>query len=620
MLTFLFPLGLVGLVSVPLVIALHLLRERQRNYVVSSLWLWKFLKPQIHGARYSRLPITWLLILDVLIAASLSAALASPQITSSIFSKPSVHQFFVLDASTSMLANEGMSSRFAKAKQEMVNKLLQLSGNDQATVIIFNHRAMLVGDTNNDSINQIIQRLDKVEVGGRGNAVMDALLMARAKFSLEKPNEIHLYSDGSYDLKAIPKEMKGILYHSMGSSSNNQAILQMETRVTSDNKLQVFAQLGNFSGEDVQRIISLLLDDNSVSSQKIELPANQVIKQTWTLENVEASKLKTVRLVLIGEDDLAADDEAYCGLYSGNKATVSLVSDQEYPLLRALQSFDGLNILYSTIAQYQPQLFADLYIYRGFVPSLLPSGKILLIEPRGMINRENQEQISLDARKIDLAPDDIPVILDQEKMKELDFSGVRWEKLWKLDTVPDGYKALISIKDHPLLLEGWEGSSQIYILLADFSSGNFHEHPSFIVLLGNLLFTSEQFGSEQQQRVGEPIHLPRPKQLYNAVTIILPDQTRETFRSKWDTTWNNTTVPGFYTVQLQSNTGKEMSYVIGVNAGDFQESDIKPQVVVESTALDLGKIKQEQQIDLTPWLLGAALILVMIEATLAWRR
>ena len=78
------PLGLLGLVSIPVILALHMFRERQNRYVVSSLKLWDFLEPEVHGNKARRIPFSWLLVLDLLAAIFLSLAWSQPGFLSDV--------------------------------------------------------------------------------------------------------------------------------------------------------------------------------------------------------------------------------------------------------------------------------------------------------------------------------------------------------------------------------------------------------------------------------------------------------------------------------------------------------------------------------------------------------
>src|SRR4051794_32560460 len=113
--TFLLPLGLLALLTVPLIVLLHLIRQRKRRVTVPSVLHWLNVPQTRSGERFQRLPLTLLLLLHLIVAALLGLALGRPQISSALSGR--VQQIaVVLDTSTSMATQEGTSTRFAQAQ------------------------------------------------------------------------------------------------------------------------------------------------------------------------------------------------------------------------------------------------------------------------------------------------------------------------------------------------------------------------------------------------------------------------------------------------------------------------------------------------------------------------
>src|SRR5687767_11382107 len=99
--TFLVPLGLLGLLTLPLIMLLHLIQQRRRRLRIPSLQLWSPLSPPVqHKPR--RLPITLLLLLHLLVATLLALSLARPLLPGGLFQP--TNTIVVLDISTSMAA------------------------------------------------------------------------------------------------------------------------------------------------------------------------------------------------------------------------------------------------------------------------------------------------------------------------------------------------------------------------------------------------------------------------------------------------------------------------------------------------------------------------------------
>ncbi|MBC8076097.1 MAG: VWA domain-containing protein, partial [Chloroflexales bacterium] len=131
---FLLPIGLIALLILPLIVLLHLIRERRRRVLVPSLLNWRNLPQPQQARRSRRLPLTLLLLLQLLIAALLALALARPQLSGG-FQPRAAQLVLVLDTTTSMGAREGGSTRFAQAQERARVLLRGLAPGARATLI-----------------------------------------------------------------------------------------------------------------------------------------------------------------------------------------------------------------------------------------------------------------------------------------------------------------------------------------------------------------------------------------------------------------------------------------------------------------------------------------------------
>src|SRR5215208_5705787 len=113
--TFLLPLGLLALLTLPVILLLHLLRERRRRVAVPSLLHWQNLPRRPEGERIRRLPLTLLLLLHLLVAGLLGVALGQPQLAGAP-NNAARQTAIVIDTSTSMAAGAGTTTRFAQAQ------------------------------------------------------------------------------------------------------------------------------------------------------------------------------------------------------------------------------------------------------------------------------------------------------------------------------------------------------------------------------------------------------------------------------------------------------------------------------------------------------------------------
>lgn len=138
------PLGLLALLAVPAVVALHLLRRRFQPRVVSALFLWAEAdRDPAEGRRWEKLRASVSLLLECLAAALLALALAGPRGCE----EAGRHLVIVLDGSASMAAKGDDGVRAAQRAREAVEDRLDgLSGRDRVTLIQSGpHPAVLAG-------------------------------------------------------------------------------------------------------------------------------------------------------------------------------------------------------------------------------------------------------------------------------------------------------------------------------------------------------------------------------------------------------------------------------------------------------------------------------------------
>ncbi|MEM1061703.1 MAG: BatA domain-containing protein [Planctomycetota bacterium] len=106
------PWGLLGLVAVPAVLAIHLFQRRFPPLEVAGLHLWGVQAPTAEaGRRRDRLPVSPSLILEVLLATLLALLLAQPRWGATATVR---HVVAVLDGSASMSAESATGETFAE--------------------------------------------------------------------------------------------------------------------------------------------------------------------------------------------------------------------------------------------------------------------------------------------------------------------------------------------------------------------------------------------------------------------------------------------------------------------------------------------------------------------------
>lgn len=609
---FAYPIGLLGLLSLPVILALHLLQQRNRKVVVSSLFLWSFLEKQVHGSQFRRVPYNILLLLDLLIATLLSTALAQPRLTMTLTFGGGVHQIFIVDTSTSMRARDVPPTRFEYARQKILEQLDSSRLGERFTVIQAGKQARLIGDTHLNDIEKIKQLIQSLNAGSSYTALGEAFALADALRDPSLPAEIHTFSDGAWNSTLLDNiNVSNVIWHWVGEPQSNQAVLRVSAVKNSASEWEVQALLANFDRQQVRRLVALQTQDRLMDSFEVQLPARQIYPVFWKLESNSPS---TVMISLTGYDALPEDDQAVTGVNLSKALRIAVVSNQPEYILQALKSFQGVEVQAYTAPDELPFRGFDLVIYHQISPLVYTHPLILLLDPPAMDWLEIESRVPL-----------IGWVNGQSSplIENLESTGLRGVKISKLSQPPEGFQTLLQTLDAqplPVLLQGKHSGSQVWIFLGQVSSGNFIRHPVFVALLGNIILQIAQPNLPTDLSVGDPIPLPSFEQ-YPVLKIHPPKGETIFFGSNRPHQWNETHQPGSYLIEMIDREGVEQTVNVGINAGDWQESNL---LDLQRNLRSAEQLQERQPIEnqvfeLAPWLLALAVILFLVEAKYAWR-
>ncbi len=602
------PLALAGLLTLPVILALHMFRERSRRTVVSSLSLWQFMEIEVRGSRIRRIPITWLLILDLLIAALLSLALANPTLARPTPVEEARHLLILLDRSTSMAAQD----RFSQAQRDIGEQLAGLGSGDMATVITFGSFPEIIADSRELDLDSMARALAELVPGQTGAELASALALAEASRDATLSPEIHIYTDAAWlqepDMasgSALP-----IVWHTYGSPVPNQAVLSIAASPLGDQKLQIFARFANFGSQPVSRVATLLVNGSPANSIQIDLGPDSTLGYTWDVFMASTPSHATV--VLEGGDALSQDDAASIGLTRPDSLRVALVSESPDPLVRAIQASPNVDLTVLRPEEYVPGSAYDLVVFRGYLPPRWPGGSVLVFEPpAGSPILASQGLTAIRT---------LPVPRPDPLLADIDFSGVRWTQAWEIDPLPPGLEPVYTAGDLPLIARGQVGLTRLSLLLPDLNSGNFTRHPAFPVLMANALMLAADTSLPAQIRSGQPLPLPAG-QRYPSIRVQTPDGEPIRFAVPRPADWRSTLLPGPYHLELTDLNGASTTFTVGVNAGDPEESNLLLQSPLPGSAGPFTPgTSQQQDLSLQPWLLALAALLMIMEAWFAWRR
>src|SRR5712691_5391127 len=167
------PLALLGLLFIPGVLAMYLLKLRRDETVVPSTLLWTRLVADVEAnSPWQRLRRSLLLLLQLLLVAILALLAARPFLEGQAGLARDV--VLVLDSSASMGATDVAPSRFEAAKAAALNALRDLPTGGKVSLIVADRTARIVVNETTD-LGRVRQALDTLRPSSESGNLADAL-------------------------------------------------------------------------------------------------------------------------------------------------------------------------------------------------------------------------------------------------------------------------------------------------------------------------------------------------------------------------------------------------------------------------------------------------------------
>ena len=254
------PLALIGLVSLPIIVAYYMLRLRRRDVPVGSTFLWQQLVRDIEAnAPWQRLRFSWLLIVQLLIALVAVLAAARPFLT--VSSDLAANVVLIVDTSASMGTLEAGTPRMAQAQAAARRVIGQLPEGGHVTVVAADDSAhVLVSDT--DDRSAAIAAIDRIEATQVPGDLTDAFALASALAARDSDSTVVVVTDANAD--RLPHVGIGAPVHveRVGATDANQAVAALSLlRRSGGAQLDLFVAVSNPSGSDVTRRLEIYADD-----------------------------------------------------------------------------------------------------------------------------------------------------------------------------------------------------------------------------------------------------------------------------------------------------------------------------------------------------------------------
>ena len=380
--SFLSPLALIGLLFVPLVVAMYLLKLRRDDAVVPSTLLWQRLVADLEAnAPWQRIRRSLLLLLQLLLVLLLAFLAARP-----FLERPAGlarDLVIVIDTSASMAATDLQPNRLAAAKAAAIDALRDLPADGKVSVIAAGRTARVVVNGTSD-LGRVRAAIDDIAVAEAAGDLDDALTLANALAARSGDAGILVATDAAFAVKPTARLDHPVTVLQVGRERRNQAVVALAVRpAPSGVTRSVFISLANLDIEPAQRRLELYGDGILLEARDVFLDP-QTRSEVIVDDVPKAVTVVEARLAGEAPDNLALDDRAWAIVPPDRLRRILLVSDGDPYLETALTYLPNTELYGVASAAYgpgtHPELF-DLIIFEGALPASLPDTAILAIAP-----------------------------------------------------------------------------------------------------------------------------------------------------------------------------------------------------------------------------------------------
>ena len=588
------PLALIGLVALPVIVAFYMLRLRRRDLPVGSTFLWQQLVRDVEAnAPWQRLRLSWLLLVQLLIAAIVVLAAARPFTT--VQSDLAANVVLIVDTSASMATRTDGEDRMALARERASEVVAQLPEGGRVTVVAAADSAeVLVSETDDrDAALEAIAGLTATQIPGD---LTDAFALASALAARDSDSTVVVVTDAAGDDLPAVGVGAPILVRLVGETDANQAIAALSAvRRSGGAQLDLFVAVANTSTAQATRRLEVYADGALVDARDLTIPAGQ--RSEALIGSVPAAT-RTIEARLAEDDALAADDRAVAVVPAEEATRALVVSDGNTYLESALALLPRLELYAVGAAGYEDALEAaeedgepyGLIVFDGFVPDEPPAVAALYVDPSddgafGTVDGRIESPV------IDRPDPDDPIL------RFVDLSSVHIGRARSIE-LADGMEAVVvTPAGAPLVAAGEVDGERTALVGFDLDESDLPLQVAFPLLVSNLIDSLLPIGEgilPSSMRLGEPIRV-RVDPRIDRVVVRDDDGTS----SEVPVIGGELTLPGAERVGLRELTAMSENaaldgQVLGttaVNLFSADESDVTPGD--PTRIVDMGRVPDD---------------------------
>lgn len=590
---FLNPLGLAGLISIPVILLMYILKQKRNRQVVSSLILWQRVLMDMQSATpWQKLRKNLLMFLQIAAAALIVLALSGFAINMAGKDKESI--ILVIDSSLSMSSTDMQPTRLDAAKSDAIRYVDELSGNTRVSVVSISKSAdlLLYASESKSDIKSTIEAIEPTFTH------MDAEKAAELLLSLKKQDNqalILLFGD-----KPVNVGSEEIQFSDYRKKDDNYAIIRF-THTNVGEHISAMSTVRNQSGEDATISVSLYGDETFLDSQLVSIGAGQT-RTIWWRDIPD--NVRNLLCVIDTDDILEYDNRAYDTVFGGEPAKVLLVTRGNIFLEKVLSLMKNVELTRTQPGELTEYKGYDLYVFDGIVAENLPQdGNLVIFAPDE--NKFFQVGGWMDTPLIKKTDHEI-----FRYLSNLKFAVGRTRILNK----PDWADIVTEYNGNPVIMDGRIGNTRILIFGFNLFETDLPLQPEFPILMSNIVseYVPASSSHVTGMLVGDMVEFDLFPDTEKA-EVVLPDGSRITIAPPIPPEpFIETYKPGIYRLE-QTNASGTISAPFAVNLADewLLENREAGATVSESDTGFYVPIKKTGYLLRNPLLFAVILILLL---------
>lgn len=489
--SFQYPLGLLGLIGVPILILIYIIKSKFTEQTVSATYLWtlseKFLKKKKKDNKITGLVS---LILQILAVVIISLTIAHPVIT---LEGDAREYCFILDSTGSMNteSQEG-KTRFQLGKDKIKEIIDESVDGSIYTLVSVGNSTDVLYEREKDR-EVALALLEKAESGYGYSDFEEARRLAEEYYNENTAALTYLVTDKSYS------KTSGVELLPVSDTHNNYALFDIEYEYSATGELKISGKAVSYGKDDVIEIV-LYIDEQTKSEYKITKNAKQGVPVEFSYA-VKAEDYRVASIKLSNQDALMLDNESIIyNVKSENSYKTLIVSKTPVFLETALSVVSNADItVMSPDAYLEHEMESDsaisgydLYIFHSCNPKAVPrEGSVWLINTSASVENAGfgyQNEVALEiAGKIDKTKNTSSVIRDQ-LLKEVSGDDIYISKYSRYDTSNRRFYVLFTYEGNPVIFTGtnMHGNRQV-VFGFDLHDSDLPISGDFVALTKNLL-------------------------------------------------------------------------------------------------------------------------------------